>query len=51
LELLTLRFGPQVVELGGRIVAHDFKWALLALAVGAFSVAGMAEEDGKKMGR
>jgi membrane protein YqaA with SNARE-associated domain len=34
LGFLTLRFGPQVVELGGRIVAHDFKWILLALAVG-----------------
>src|SRR5258705_9741160 len=34
LGFLTLRFGPQVVELGGRIVAYDFKWILLALAVG-----------------
>lgn len=34
LGFLTLRFGPQVVELGGRIVAHDFKWVLLVLAVG-----------------
>jgi membrane protein YqaA with SNARE-associated domain len=34
LGLLTLRFGPQVVELGARVVAHDFKWVLLAAAVG-----------------
>ena len=34
LGFLTLRFGPQVVELGGRIVAHDFKWVLIALVVG-----------------
>jgi membrane protein YqaA with SNARE-associated domain len=32
LGFLTLRFGPQVVEIGGRIIAHDFKWVLLALA-------------------
>jgi membrane protein YqaA with SNARE-associated domain len=35
LGFLTLRFGPQVVELGTRIVAHHFKWVLLALAVAA----------------
>src|SRR5258705_4692774 len=34
LGFLTLRFGPQVVELGVRIIAHDFKWVLLALAAG-----------------
>jgi membrane protein YqaA with SNARE-associated domain len=34
LGLLTLRFGPQVVELGARVVAHDFKWVLLAVALG-----------------
>lgn len=34
LGYLTLRFGPQVVEIGGRIIAHDFKWVLLALAAG-----------------
>lgn len=34
LGFLTLRFGPQVVELGGKIVAHRFKWVLLALVVG-----------------
>ncbi len=34
LGFLTLRFGPQVVELGGRVIAHDFKWVLLALAGG-----------------
>ena len=34
LGFLTLRFGPQVVELGGRIVAHDFKWVLPALLAG-----------------
>jgi len=32
LGFLTLRFGPQVVEIGGRIIAHDFKWVLLGLA-------------------
>jgi membrane protein YqaA with SNARE-associated domain len=35
LGFLTLRFGPQVVEIGGRIIAHDFKWVLLSLAAGA----------------
>ena len=35
LGYLTLRFGPQVVEIGGRVIAHDFKWVLLALAGGA----------------
>jgi len=35
LGYLTLRFGPQVVELGGRVIAHGFKWVLVALAVGA----------------
>lgn len=34
LGLLTLKFGPKVVELGGNVAAHHFKWALLALAVG-----------------
>ncbi len=34
LGYLTLRFGPQVVEIAGRVVAHDFKWVLLALAAG-----------------
>ena len=34
LGYLTLRFGPQVVEIAGRIVAHDFKWVLLAMAAG-----------------
>jgi membrane protein YqaA with SNARE-associated domain len=34
LGFLTLRFGPQVVELGGRIIAHGFKWVLLALGAG-----------------
>jgi uncharacterized membrane protein YdjX (TVP38/TMEM64 family) len=34
LGFLTLRFGPQVVEIGGRVVAHDFKWVLLGLAAG-----------------
>jgi len=36
LGFLTLHFGPQVVEIGGRIIAHDFKWVLLALAAGVF---------------
>ncbi len=34
LGLLTLRFGPKVVEIGGRVIARDFKWVLVALAVG-----------------
>ena len=34
LGYLTLRFGPQVVEIGGRIIAHDVKWVLIALAAG-----------------
>jgi membrane protein YqaA with SNARE-associated domain len=34
LGLLTLKFGPTVVELGGHAVAHHFKWVLLAIAVG-----------------
>jgi membrane protein YqaA with SNARE-associated domain len=34
LGFLTLRFGPQVVEIGGRIIAHDFKWVLVGLVVG-----------------
>jgi membrane protein YqaA with SNARE-associated domain len=34
LGLLTLRFGPKVVEIGGRVIAHDLKWVLGAAAVG-----------------
>ena len=34
LGCLTLRFGPQVVEIGGRVIAHGFKWVLLALCAG-----------------
>lgn len=35
LGFLTLRFGPRVVEIGGRVIAHGFKWVLVALAAGA----------------
>ena len=31
---LTLRFGPKVVEIGGHVVAHHFRWVLLAVALG-----------------
>jgi membrane protein YqaA with SNARE-associated domain len=31
---LTLRFGPTVVEVGGRIVAHHFRWVLLGVFLG-----------------
>jgi len=31
LGCLTLRFGPQVVEIGGGVIAHHFKWVLIAL--------------------
>ncbi len=34
LGLLTLKFGPAVVELGVRVVGHHFRWVLLAVAVG-----------------
>ena len=34
LGLLTLKFGPTVVELGGKVVAHHFQWVLVAAAVG-----------------
>jgi len=34
LGVLTLRFGPQVVQLGGELLAHRFRWVLLALVVG-----------------
>ena len=37
LGFLTLHFGPQVVELGSRIVAQHFRWFLLALAVGGLA--------------
>src|SRR6267143_5479361 len=30
LGYLTLRFGPQVVEIGGGVIAHHFKWVLVA---------------------
>ncbi len=49
LGFLTLRFGPQVVELGGRIVAHDFKWVLLALAIGVLVWAIWRRRDGTKV--
>lgn len=34
LGFLTLRFGPAVVDLGVHLVAHRFRWVLLALLVG-----------------
>ena len=34
LGLLTLKFGPTVVELGGKVVAHHFQWVLVAAAAG-----------------
>lgn len=34
LGFLTLRFGPKVVQWGGEIIAHRFRWVLLSLAVG-----------------
>ena len=34
LGFLTIRFGPKVVQWGGEIIAHRFRWVLLALAVG-----------------
>jgi membrane protein YqaA with SNARE-associated domain len=34
LGLLTLKFGPQFVELTGHLFAHHFKWVLIAIAVG-----------------
>jgi membrane protein YqaA with SNARE-associated domain len=33
LGYLTLRFGPKVVELGGHVLAHHFRWVLVLLAV------------------
>ena len=34
LGFLTIRFGPKVVQWGGEMIAHRFRWVLLALAVG-----------------
>jgi len=34
LGFLTIRFGPKVVQWGGEIIAHRFRWVLLALVVG-----------------
>jgi len=48
LGYLTLRFGPQVVEMGGRIVVHDFKWVLLALAAGALAWLILSRRRAKK---
>ena len=48
LGYLTLRFGPQVVEIGGRIVVHDFKWVLLALAAGGLLWLIWRRQAGKK---
>ena len=48
LGYLTLRFGPQVVEIGGRIVVHDLKWVLLALAAGGLLWLIWRRQAGKK---
>ena len=48
LGFLTLRFGPQVVEIGGRIVVHDLKWVLLALAAGGLLWLIWRRQAGKK---
>lgn len=34
LGFLTMKFGPAVVQLGTEVVAHHFRWVLLALALG-----------------
>jgi membrane protein YqaA with SNARE-associated domain len=34
LGVLTLKFGPQFVEWAGHMVAHRFRWVLIAIAVG-----------------
>lgn len=34
LGFLTMKFGPAFVQWGGQIIAHRFRWVLLALAVG-----------------
>ncbi len=33
LSILTLKFGPTFVELGGTILSHHFKWVLAAVGV------------------
>jgi len=48
LGFLTLRFGPEVVEIGGRIVVHDLKWVLLALAAGGLLWLIWRRQVGKK---
>jgi membrane protein DedA with SNARE-associated domain len=48
LGFLTLRFGPQVVEIGGRIVVNDLKWVLLALAAGGLLWLIWRRQAGKK---
>ena len=48
LGFLTLHFGPQVVEIGGRIVIHDLKWVLLALAAGGLLWLIWRRQAGKK---
>ena len=48
LGYLTLRFGPQVVEIGGRIIAHDFKWVLLALAAAVLAWLILSRRRAKK---
>src|SRR6266478_6981486 len=48
LGFLTLHFGPQVVEIGGRIVVHDLKWVLLALAAGGLPWLIWRRRAGKK---
>jgi len=48
LGFLTLRFGPQVVEIGGRIIVQDFKWVLLALTAGVFAWLVWRRQGAKK---
>jgi membrane protein YqaA with SNARE-associated domain len=48
LGYLTLRFGPQVVEIGGRIIAHDFKWVLVALAAAVLAWLILSRRRAKK---
>jgi len=33
LGVLTIRFGPKVVQWGGEIIAHRFRWVLLGLVI------------------
>lgn len=48
LGVLTLKFGPTVVELGGKVAAHHFKWVLLLLAVGLLAWLIWRRQSAKK---